>query len=169
MRGLERVGSDCQMRVSAGSKPGDERGVGVGESRQPATHPLDHLVWNGGLDSPGRAGGADPLTRDAVRATDARSGSGGRPPFASPTLMLPPRGIKADAWPPGEPRIPPLPVMPHRGQVESVRAGLLEPRHRIHRSPPGNEGNTAKIGERRQEWERRPCALVSGTFVKGPL
>jgi len=53
------------------------------------------------------------------------------------TLMLPPRGIKADAWPPGEPRIPPLPVMPHRGQVESVRAGLLEPRHRIHRSPAG--------------------------------
>lgn len=83
MRGLERVGSDCQTRVSAGSKPGDEQGVGVGESRQPATHPLDHLVWNGGLDSPGRAGGADPLTRDAVRATDARSGSGGRPPFAS--------------------------------------------------------------------------------------
>jgi hypothetical protein len=54
-----------------------------------------------------------------------------------PTLMLPPRGRKADAWAPGEPRIPPLPVMPHRGQVGSVRAGLLEPRHRIHRSPRG--------------------------------
>ena len=94
MRSLERVGSYSQKRVSAGSKPGDERGVGVGESRQPATHRLDQLGWNGGLDSPGRAGGADPLTLDAVRATDARSGSGGRPPLLRLTLMLPLRGIK---------------------------------------------------------------------------
>ena len=113
MRSLERVGSYSQKRVSAGSKPGDERGVGVGESREPATHPLDQLVWNGGLDSRVRAGGADPLTRDAVRAADARSGSGGRPPLLRPTLMLPPARDKADAWPPGEPRIPPLPMMRH--------------------------------------------------------
>ena len=113
MRSLERVGSYSQKRVSAGSKPGDERGVGVGESRQLATPRLDQLVWNGGLDSRVRAGGADPLTRDAVRAADARSGSGGRPPLLRPTLMLPPARDKADAWPPGEPRIPPLPMMRH--------------------------------------------------------
>jgi hypothetical protein len=169
MRGLERVGSDCQTRVSAGSKPGDEQGVGVGESRQPATHPLDHLVWNGGLDSPGRAGGADPLTRDAVRATDARSGSGGRPPFASSHTYATPARDKSGCLAAGRTANSTAARDAASRPGGNVRAGLLEPRHRIHRSPPGNEGNTAKIGERRQEWERRPCALVSGTFVKGPL
>ena len=69
--------------------------VGVGESREPATHPLDQLVWNGGLDSPGRAGEADP------------------PLFASSHAFATLARDKADAWPPGEPRIRALVVMPH--------------------------------------------------------
>jgi len=68
--------------------------VGVGESRQPATHPLDQLVW-------------------AVWTVRAEPAKLIRLLLLRPTLMLPPRGIKADAWPPGEPRIRALVVMPH--------------------------------------------------------
>ena len=141
MRSLERVGSYSQKRVSAGSKPGDERGVGVGESREPATHPLDQLVWNGGLDSRVRAGGADPLTRDAVRAADARSGSGGRPPLLRPTLMLPPARDKAEAWPPGEPRIPPLPVdAAFAARWKGCAPDYRTPSTESTDHPPGEEG-----------------------------
>ena len=75
MRSLERVGSYSQKRVSAGSKPGDERGVGVGESRQPATHPLDQLVW-------------------AVWTVRAEPAKLIRLFLLRPTLLLPSRGIK---------------------------------------------------------------------------
>lgn len=169
MRGLERVGSDCQTRVPLARSLGTSEGLEL--ERADSRRPIRSITWCGMAVWTVRAEPAELIRSHAMRCAPLMHVAD---PVAGllllrPTLMLPPRGIKADAWPPGEPRIPPLPVMPHRGQVENVRAGLLEPRHRIHRSPPGNEGNTAKIGERRQEWERRPCALVSGTFVKGPL
>jgi hypothetical protein len=99
----------------------------------------DQRVWSGGLDSPGRAG--EQLVRShAMRCAPLMLAD---PVAGLPCLVLmpPPRGIKADACPPARTSNSTAARDAASRPGGKGRAGLREPKHRIHKiTRPGERG-----------------------------